>query len=521
MLRFLVFDEQGPASSWPLVNAHILGADDTALRGAVAFKGGAVVCKTSDPTAAIALCIEVDAGKAGTMMLQTCLLRQRDEPYRLYEELARHRIKIFLEKSEQWGLLDPAKAPEAFELFERARSAFVSGMLEQDSFRAEMLHREALAIGTFAGEKLVMRRAEWMLHARYGKQGAARALGVRVPVEKSPEMMAKSLHREFDIVSVPTPWSLIEPTQGRFVWDQVDRWMAWAKQSGRQVIAGPLLDAGAAGVPGWIRPSLADPAKLKDRLYAFVKEVVTRYGPLGPIWNIASKVHLNEAAPLTAEAMVAVTRLAGVSVRQVKRDAKLLVEIGDPFSDVPPDADGAIGAIRYLRALVAEGVPMDLVGIPILLGDAAPGCGSRDLMQVAAMLEQFSSRKEMPPIIVTSCAAPSAVHPDPGAGSWREPWSPRSQGAWAPMIFQIAMANPGIHAVIWDRLRDDAGVGMRDSGLFLADGSPKPAAERLLRTRQRLRSALGPAPGTTPAPSAAPAPAAGAPTGGASVPTEE
>jgi len=31
MLRFTVFDEDGPARDWPLVNAHILGVDDTAL----------------------------------------------------------------------------------------------------------------------------------------------------------------------------------------------------------------------------------------------------------------------------------------------------------------------------------------------------------------------------------------------------------------------------------------------------------------------------------------------------------
>ncbi|NBQ15294.1 MAG: hypothetical protein EBU31_11990, partial [Proteobacteria bacterium] len=476
MLRFTAFDEHGPARAWPIVNAHLLGSDDTAMEGVIAFKNGQVVCKPRDPHIAHALCLEVNAGKAGTMMLQTCLLQQRDEPYRFYEEIARHRIKIFLEKSEHWGLLDPAKAPDAFEFFERARSMFVSGMVDQDPFRAEMHHRDALELAIFASEKLVMRRAEWMLHARYGKQGAASALGVRVPVEKSPDMVRASLNKEFDIVSVPTPWTLIEPTQGRFVWDQVDRWMVAAKQGGRRVIAGPLLDATASGVPGWVRPMLADPAKLKDRLYVFIKEVVTRYGRINPFWNIVSSIHMNEAAPLTPDAMVQVTRLAGVSVRQTSKNAKLLVEIGDPFGDIPPDEAGAIGAIRYLRALVAEGVPMDLVGIPVVIGDAAHGRGTRDLMQVAAMLERFSSRKEMLPIIITACCAPSAPHPEPGAGCWRGPWSDRSQGAWAPMLFQIAMSNPAIHAVVWDRLRDDAGVGLKDGGLFAADGTPKPAA---------------------------------------------
>jgi hypothetical protein len=113
MLRFKVFDESGPAATWPLVHAHLVGADDFSVPGEVAFKSGSIVCKPASRGSAVALCLEVDAGKAGTMMLQTCRLRQRDEPYRLYEELARHRLKVYLEKSEMWGLLDPDRAPEA------------------------------------------------------------------------------------------------------------------------------------------------------------------------------------------------------------------------------------------------------------------------------------------------------------------------------------------------------------------------------------------------------------------------
>ena len=492
MLRFTVFDEDGPARDWPLVNAHILGGDNTALEGVVTFSKGKIVCKAVDIAPAIALCLEVNAGKAGTMMLQTCLLEQRNEPYRLYEELARHRVKIFLEKSENWGFLDPAKAPEAFEQFERARSMFVTGTVDHEPYRAQVHHRDALGIAMDASEKLVMKRTEWMLHRRYAKQGAQRALGVRVPVEKAPELLKSALVQDFDILSVPTPWHVIEPTQGRFVWEQVDRWMQFAKAGKRELIAGPLLDASAAGIPGWVRPIMADPAKLKDRLHSFITEVVTRYAPLNPIWNIVSAIHLNEAATLSPEAMVQATRIAAVAVRQVQKNAKLLVEIGDPFGDIPPDASGAMNAIRYLRSLVSEGVPVDIVGIPVVVGDAARGKGTRDLMQIAAMLERFTSRKEMPPVVVTACGAPSEPHPEPGAGFWRRPWGTESQGAWAGMCFQIAMANPGIQAVVWDRLRDDAGLGIKNGGLFATDGTPKSAAERIVRFRRRIRMPLPP-----------------------------
>lgn len=490
MLRFAVFSEHGPAREWPLVNAHLLGSDDVSAPGAVAFQDGHIVCRPADTVSAHALSLLVDAGAAGKLMLPTCLLEQREEPYRLNEELARHRIKLFLEKSENWGLLDPAKAPEAFDLFERSRTMFVQGMVEADPFRAEMAHREALALSVRASERLTMRRAEWMLHGRYGKQGASNALGVRVPLEKQPDHLKTALHKEFDIVSVPTPWALIEPTPGRYVWDATDRWMAWAKQNDRRAVGGALLDLGPNGVPGWVRPLLADPAKLKERLYAFVHETVVRYGPVCSIWNIASSVHMNETAQLSLNTMVEATRVAAVAARAARKTAKLLVEIGDPFNDTVTANAGAVTALHYLKAIISDGISFDLLGIPMLVGQESRGRGARDVMQLAAMLDRFTGRKEVPPVIVTALGAPSKDD-GPTAGWWRQHWSLQSQGGFAAMAFQASMANPGVAAVVWDRLRDGAGTGAGGGGLFNEDGSPKPAAERLLTVRRRLRQPLG------------------------------
>lgn len=491
MLRFAVFDEHGPAQEWRLVCAHLLGSDDVSAAGVVSFKGSHIICKPADTAAAHALCLLVDAGRAGKLMLPTCLLQQREEPYRLYEELARHRVKLFLEKSENWGLLDPAKAPDAFEVFEKARTVFVQGMLVDDPYRAEMHHRDALALAINASEKLASRRAEWMLHGRYGKQGASNALGVRVPLEKQPELMKVTLHREFDILAVPTPWAQIEPTPGRYVWDATDRWMAWAKQNNRRVVGGPLLDMGPSGIPGWARPLLNDPAKLKDRLYEFVRQTVVRYGPMCSIWNIASSVHMNETTTLSLGAMVESTRLAAVAARSARKDAKLLVEIGDPFNSTVMANEGAVNALQYLKAIISDGISFDLLGIPLLVGEDSRGRGARDIMQMAAVLDRFTARKEVPPVIVTALGAPSAEGVSEAGGWWRDRWSPRIQSGFAAMAFQTALANPGVAAVVWDRLRDGAGNGASDVGLFGSDGAPKPAAERLLTLRKRLRSPLG------------------------------
>ena len=68
--------------------AHILGQDNIALTGRVRIEGDEIVCE-ADPNQAVALCLQVDAGEVGVLLLQTCLLPRRERPYLLSLELAR------------------------------------------------------------------------------------------------------------------------------------------------------------------------------------------------------------------------------------------------------------------------------------------------------------------------------------------------------------------------------------------------------------------------------------------------
>ncbi|MBL9141691.1 MAG: hypothetical protein JNK53_07475, partial [Phycisphaerae bacterium] len=141
-------------------------------------------------------------------------------------------------------------------------------------------------------------------------------------------------------------------------------------------------------------------------------------------------------------------------------------------------------------ALTSEGVSFDLLGVPILMGEPTRGRSSRDVMQIASVLDRFTARKEIPPVIVTALGAPSSDGGE-GAGWWRGHWSPPVQRDFATTAFQTALANPGVAAVVWDRLRDGAGSGASEGGLFASDGTPKASADRLLRLRMRLRTPIG------------------------------
>ncbi|HWB20551.1 MAG TPA: hypothetical protein VG711_09645, partial [Phycisphaerales bacterium] len=169
MLNFAVYDKDGPAGSWQVVNAHLVGAEDAPMRGEVAFEKGLIKCRKRGSQAA-ALCLQYDAGPMGVLMLQTCLLPDRDRPYVLSVELARHRIKSFIAKSEEWQMFDLAADHPAMVLWEEARRLLTQALVLEDPLRADRAARSALVRGIDASERLAMAHAEILLHRRYGQR---------------------------------------------------------------------------------------------------------------------------------------------------------------------------------------------------------------------------------------------------------------------------------------------------------------------------------------------------------------
>lgn len=80
---FKVHHELKNSDERRLPGAHLLGRDDLPVAGEVRRDKDLVKCAPAE-SSATALCLEVEAGAMGRLMLQTCLLKQRDEPYLLF-----------------------------------------------------------------------------------------------------------------------------------------------------------------------------------------------------------------------------------------------------------------------------------------------------------------------------------------------------------------------------------------------------------------------------------------------------
>ena len=590
MFSFVVFDADGvDARNFPPRHAHLVGTDDVPFQGDVTFEGSLVRCSIAQPQSA-GLVLQFQVGKPeidgqpvpslppvggggggngvapagvagangglGLLTIQTCLLPVRKRPYLLSMELARHRIMLFLNKLEDWGLTDLPPETPVMQQFEHARTAFTQALVAQRevtgdgaaaethggfSVAADRQSSRAIALAVNAGEGLTLINADRQLKARLSGKAHSEAAAhlARITPETPPagspilipgagtvvlpgipqigaaispgqfsEPMQRAAQAACDFVVMPMRWIDMEPSEGKYQFAATDRWIEWAIRTAKlPVVAGPLIDFRAHAVPDWLYIWENDYETLRDLVFEHVQAVVTRYRRTVQRWVVASGLHINTNFKISFEQIMDLTRMCVLLVRKLHPTAKIVLEVDQPWGEYHAYNRRSIPPYLYAEAVMQSQLAIDGIGLRVQMGDARPGAATRDLMAISAMMDRFAALEKP---LHLSIGAPSAtITPTPfrprvGAsaedayepGYWRHQWSEGSQADWMTHVMTIAASKPGVASICWQELADfPAQVDaseMPGGGLLTAAGQPKAGLARLGLLRQCLKEGRSP-----------------------------
>ena len=499
MLQFRVHDPHGPDGStpeWTVRSGHLVDAEGRTMRGSVRRDGGSVVCTLEGGRhAALGLLAKVGgAGGAGggsedRLVVQTCLLPERDEPYELFVEVARWVIKQWLERCEKWQMWRPALSSDSGAIWEDARGRFRAALRADDPREAERLAREAVQMGLEACELLARRHAEFLLAQRFRRKAASPAtLGVCIDPALAPTPAACAAAKQFDILVIRTPWREIELSEGKRDFSRVDALVQWAASQQKFVVLGPLVDFSLrdgrpAALPNHAVSALRDAKRFRDLVYAQASSVVARYPRVGLV-IAASGANLPGWAPVGLEQMFDWLRTAVVATRSAKPAPKVVVELLSPSGEEWGGASGAAWPVAFLQRMVSESLPVAATGLRVVEG--AHGDSVRDLLSTASMIDGYGGHEMK--LLLSSFGVPSSGD-GAARGARRGGPSESTQAAWARAMLEIGLGRPSIEGAWWSRLQDAPG-GPTD-GVLDASGRPKPVLRAIMDLRQRISAPLG------------------------------
>ncbi len=165
MLRFQIYIDGKSSGAINLDGAHLIGGEGLPLRSDISVKDECVVCQKRAAGAA-SLSILWTVKVAGTLMLETARLPEREEPYILNVELARARLMRITQKIEEWGLFDHPGLTEVSKHLDRARDLFIEAVKETDPGKAARLADESLSVGIPGSEAMARVHADLMLQKK-------------------------------------------------------------------------------------------------------------------------------------------------------------------------------------------------------------------------------------------------------------------------------------------------------------------------------------------------------------------
>ncbi|MEZ6241797.1 MAG: endo-1,4-beta-xylanase [Phycisphaerales bacterium] len=575
MLSFVVFEPDTDRVERMLRAAHLVGPEDVPIAGEISGEApGLIRCvKTTGEAAGLSLQVDLDEGGApdgrsplewlladppgddesgaplpplGSLVLQTCLLPEREEAYLLSLELARRQIMVFLNCLEEWRLFDLGPESAPMRAFEAARHAFTRALVAQRSPtdgaiegfcpNADKIARQALRLAVEAGERLALCNAATDFEGRMSGRAYAHIVerltgappkprqmrpviggeraGVTLPMRPaigcavSPgapsEPLQQIVQASCDFITTPMRWIDMEPTEGRYAYADTDRWIEWAVRRARlPVVAGPLIDFRANAVPDWLYIWENDYETLRELVYEHVRSLVTRYRRTISRWTVCSGLHTNENFQLSFEQMMDLTRICVHVVRKLHPQGKVQVEISRPWGEYHTHNRRSLPPTLYAEMLTQAGVQIDAFALRLQVGVPERGLCARDLMSISAMLDRYAALDK--PLTISAVGAPSApiteppTPPDdpdeqpPSAGRWRAPWSPPTQADWLSAIGAIALAKPYVQSICWQALVDVPTRPEMESGALVDEsGSPRPAGDRLRELREGVHAATTP-----------------------------
>jgi hypothetical protein len=500
MLRFKTPFQPDDDRLHPVRNAYLIGNDGHAMRGEITVEGDTIVCDKRE-TGPAALNVLYPAGHLGEVSVQTTLLPERERPYLLDVELARHRLMTVYLKREDWGMLDlPDDHPVPIQTA-RALEAFLDAVaLERDDpDRAAEQARVALEASLDASEELALAHAERLLGRRCETRSLpATAVGCVVHPMKTDPRLRPLIAEHFEYLQLPMPWKVLCPEEGVYEWEALDGWVEWASEQKLPIVAGPLISFDAEELPDWLYIWEHDYDTLRDLAYEHIEEVVGRYLRSVGAWIVVSGLHTNRQFSFNFEQLMDLTRMSLMLAGKMAGGARLHVELREPFGEYYAHNPRSIPPIMFADLVAQSGVAFDGFSVRLPMGRAAGGEYTRDLLQLSSLLDRMQPFGKpvlltmgVPSEPVTSWMMDAGKDGEPAddrSGQWRKPWSTEVQSLWLQAACQIALSKPFVEAVSWLELMDHDASLLPMAGLIDADMRPKASMKKLIGVRRAIRS---------------------------------
>jgi len=433
-----------------------------------------------------------DVKGIGRVTLSTATLMMREQPYILPVELARGMLGRLRLQYAQWteaGLDIPESIQvllaEAMQHFRHAVTTPPSD--EQQIDEAAESAQKAIRLAAQLDLKLAQ---TYTLQAMEVRRRLTERLNSLVAVRMSeipPEEDRPLIERACNAITIPIDWRTIEPAETEYDWTELQARFRWAQETGKMIVAGPLVRLDRWLMPDWLEPWLDSPEAIGAAVGEFVGELVHRFRGIPVMWNLCESFNaITGALALSLQDRASILAEIADAVRRNDPSAKRLLTIDQPFKEYVATPSCRAVPVYLADALMKSELELDGVILQMDVGFAGDqGTHLRLPAEISEMLDDWSEL-EVP--IFVSLTLPSDTFEDPLSD--RKPTiippdaSPETQAQWLERYLPLLMVKACVKGVFIGGWRDEMPHDHPHTGLIDFGGDQKPALKVLTDFRE-------------------------------------
>ena len=426
----------------------------------------------------------------GQLVLNTCTLMQRPQPYHLATELARrtlHRARVLVAdlQSESASIPDRVQTElrQAVAAFLRAATDCHGG--EADA--RETIRLACNVIASLCGDVVLER-----IRARRAAEGPLPALlAGRLGDEPAAQPAAQRFLDTFHAASLPFRWRDLQPTADAAQYDAVDAQLAWCRRHELRLLGGPLVQLDRSSLPAWVYRWEHRYEAFEDAARKYARGVVQRYDQAVDAWVCAGRLNVSGALGFSEEQRLRLAVAMIEVVREASSRAPVVISFDQPWAEYLAADDYDLSPLHFADALVRAELGVGGIALEMNLGYWPGGSLPRDLLAVSRHLDRWSLLG-MPLIVYLTM--PSSVARDPQATGAAQV-VPRQASTDAPpamhqtlagQLIPLLLSKPALHAVVWNQLSDREPHEFPHSGILDHAGNAKPLLSVLGSIRREL-----------------------------------
>jgi GH35 family endo-1,4-beta-xylanase len=470
---------------------HICGQDDLPWFARVYFSGDHLVIERNESESGRVF-VPWRIGQAGSILIGTSTLMERDEPYLLEVELARGMINCLRSQLATWEMLG-LNVPKglASGVLEGTVEFARAATTQDDPPTAADWAQRCLATASTTMARLAEEYARQALAIRRKQpRPLASWFGVHLGSDLPDGNIARQIVKTFNMVSIPMTWRSIEAVEGRRNWSQVDAQTEWAQSAGLRICAGPLLELDDRGVPDWTYLWEGEVDSLLAFMLDHVRTVVERYRGRVHLWQVAARMTHGHALGLSEEARLQAAAKAVSTVRQLDPTTPIVVTFDQPWAEYLATEHLDLAPLHFADALVRADLGLSGIGLELNIGYHPGGSLQRGPLAVSRLIDNWSLL-ELP--LLVALTMPSSADDDPQSNgkarvvsSQADDVTLETQREWVERHVPLVLAKSAVQVVLWNQLSDAAPHPYPHGGLFDAANNPKPALEALRKIRQKF-----------------------------------